>query len=106
MREVDIQRQILQYLQLRGIFCWRNSTGAMVREFGGHKHFYRFGCVGSPDIIGMMPDGRFLGVEVKAARGACTSDQWAFLEKIRQNGGIGIVARSIEEVAQQLNLPI
>ena len=53
----------LKYLETRGIYHWRNSTGA-VRIAPGR--FMRFGKVGSSDILGILPGGRLLCVECKA----------------------------------------
>jgi hypothetical protein len=45
----------LRYLEIRGIYHWRNSTGA-VRI--GPGRFMRFGKVGSSDILGVLPGGK------------------------------------------------
>src|ERR1700722_4124054 len=44
MKESDVQRQILDDLTPRGIFHYRNNSGAFVDS---QKHFYRFGAVGT-----------------------------------------------------------
>jgi hypothetical protein len=56
----------LRYLEVRGVYHWRNSTGAVQIRPG---RWYRFGKVGSSDILGILPGGRFLAVEVKARGG-------------------------------------
>jgi hypothetical protein len=58
----------------------------------------RFGKVGSSDIIGLLPDGKFLAVEVKTPHGRLSPEQSAFLEKVRGLGGVAIVARSFREL--------
>jgi hypothetical protein len=50
----------LQYLEIRGIYCWRNNVGAVQIRPG---QFMRFGKVGSSYILGVLPGGRLLCVE-------------------------------------------
>ena len=61
-----------------------------------------FGWPGCPDILGQLRDGRFLGVEVKAAKGRASPEQVAFLERIRGAGGVGFIARDLRDVVQAL----
>jgi hypothetical protein len=89
----------LKYLEVRGIYHWRNSTGA-VRVRPGQ--FLRFGKVGSSDIFGVLSDGRFLAVECKASTGRLTPEQKIFLEKIRGLGGVAVVVKSWKELDQAL----
>jgi hypothetical protein len=74
--------------------------------------------VGMSDIIGIVPRvftrvsgagapedfGRFLAIEVKAAKGVVTQAQQAFLDQVNKAGGKGFVARSVEDVRQTLGL--
>jgi hypothetical protein len=53
---------------------------------------------GSSDIIGVLPDGRFLAVEVKARHGRLSPEQSMFIEKVRSLGGVAVVARSFREL--------
>jgi hypothetical protein len=54
---------------------------------------------GVSDILGVQKGaGRFFAIEVKAPKGRLSLDQEAFLEAVRASGGLGIVARSIEDV--------
>jgi len=60
--------------------------------------FMRFGKVGSSDILGCLPGGRFLAVEVKAPDGRLSQGQQEFLEKIRGLGGMALVVRGWQEL--------
>lgn len=93
-KEIDLQKVILEYLNSRNIFAWRNNSGI---AFYKHR-VVSYGAVGSPDIIGIMPNGRFLGIEVKNKKGRLSENQKKFLYKIEQNGGVAIVARSLDDV--------
>lgn len=55
-------------------------------------------CVGSSDLIGFTDTGRFVAVEVKTAKGITTKEQQAFLQTVIRAGGIGIVARSVDDL--------
>ena len=79
-------------------WCERQNSGAA--KVG--KRFIRFGWTGCPDVLGQLKDGRFLGVEVKAAKGRASPEQVAFLERIRGAGGVGFIARDLRDVVREL----
>ena len=58
---------------------------------------------GVSDIIGCH-NGRFLAIEIKTERGRVTPHQQRFIDRVNAAGGIGFVARSIEDVVEGLNL--
>lgn len=94
MKETNLVRGCLTYLRTRGIFAWRNNSGAT--KVGGRM--VRFGARGSPDIIGVLPDGRFLAVECKTGRRKLTPEQAAFLDRVAECGGVTVVARTIDDL--------
>lgn len=95
-----VLRDCLAYLQLNGIYCWRNNTGATKTKTG----FVRFGKVGSSDILGVLPDGRFLAVECKREKGGVVSEkQKEFLSMIEVNHGVALVVNSIEDLQEKIN---
>ena len=64
----------------------------------------RFGLVGSSDIIGILPNGRFLAVECKKENGGVLSDkQKEFLTQIRLNGGFAVCVNSLFDLESKLN---
>lgn len=89
----------LRYLQLRGIYHWRNSVGA-VRM--GPGRFMHFGLKGSSDILGILPGGRFLAVEVKAPGGRLSPEQRQFLDDVKTLGGLCLVVRDWKEIDSAL----
>lgn len=99
--EKTLQNAILQYLASRGIFAWRQNTGAIKIE----DRFLRFGALGCPDILGLLPNGKMLAIEVKSPKGKLTLAQKSFLEAIVKNGGIAIVAKRFQDVECQLPCP-
>lgn len=101
LKESAVLAQCLQYLRLRGIFCWRQNTGAFKTENGG---FFRSSMPGIPDIIGILPDGRFLGVECKRQYGGKLSEaQKIFCKHITDNNGVYIIATSYQDIAAILD---
>lgn len=100
MKELNIQRLIMLALSDAGCTVWRNNTGALKDQDG---RLVRFGlCIGSSDIIGMTPDGRFLAVEVKRPKGIVTDAQQNFIDHVIRKGGVAGVARSVEDALQLL----
>ncbi len=92
--------EVLQALRAHPAVCWceRMNTGAA--RIG--NRFVKFGFVGCPDVLGMLTDGRLLGVEVKAAKGKLRPEQAVMLERIAGAGGVAFVARDCRDVYREL----
>lgn len=99
-----IQKQILNFLSAYGIFVFRvNTTGVFDP---GRKVFRRLGgynLKGVADILGLLPDGRFLAIEVKTESGKQSLFQKHFQLEVEKNKGIYILARSIDDVRWLVN---
>ena len=96
--EKEAQKAILQYLQLRRIFHWRNNTGAMVVGEGtASRRFLKFGTEGSPDIF-ILKEGVLIGLEVKSDTGKQNDAQLEFQKNMEKNGGKYFVVRAVDEV--------
>lgn len=74
----------------------------------GYVHYKAWQGLGSEkgvsDIIGLTRQGRFFAIEVKAPKGKLSPAQDEFLFRVNASGGIGIVARSVEDVIAALGL--
>lgn len=79
-------------------WCERMNSGAAKID----NRFVRFGWTGCPDVIGQLRDGRFIGVEVKAAKGKLRPEQAIFLDRIRRAGGVAFMARDCRDVLREL----
>jgi hypothetical protein len=90
VKESDIVKNCLTYLRLKNHMAWRNNTGRRGR--------ISFGLRGSPDIIGIMPDGRFLGVECKVEGGTQSPEQADFQRHATERNALYIVARSLDDI--------
>jgi hypothetical protein len=101
MKESDIQRQILDYLKIKKIFAWRNNS---VGIYDPIKRIYRKNpqtMQGVSDIIGIYKT-KPMFIEIKSEKGIVSSEQEYFIERIKQEGGIAFVARSVEDVISYL----
>ena len=94
IKEQAIQRQILDYLKLKGFLAFKfNNYGLR-----GRKTY----TVGISDIIGCDKNGRFVAIEVKKKGGKPTLEQTFFLERVSHNNGIAILAYSLDDVIDKL----
>lgn len=118
--EANIQREIMLACSEAGITIWRNNTangwqGDKIIKKGRdlllvNARPIKCGlCVGSSDLIGIKPVviqqehvgktmGIFTAIEVKTRRGIASEEQKIFIKHVESKGGIGIVARSDEDV--------
>ena len=96
MKENEIQKQILKTLESMGIFAWRNNTGGRGK--------LRFGIKGQADITGILNGGRRLEIEVKGLGGKISKEQYFFLETINRFGGLAFVARSVDDLIENLKV--
>jgi len=94
MKETEIQKQILDYLRLKKVFCYRQNSGAFKTQSG---HFYRFGTAGSPDIIAVI-NGKYIGIEVKLPKGRQSQSQKDFQKQLENAGGEYILARNLSDI--------
>jgi hypothetical protein len=93
MRESEIQSRIRQAInQTDKARVMRNSVG-----FDFDKRI-RYGLgVGSPDLIGVLRNGRVFALECKAKNGRLSTEQAAWWLAARQWGITGGVAKSVED---------
>jgi hypothetical protein len=94
-----IKANCLRWLGKRGIFSWNNPSGVIRIT---PDRWIHFGKKGSSDIIGVLPDGKFLAIETKSIKGRLSPEQKAFIEKVRGLGGVAILARSMRELDEAL----
>ncbi len=99
MSEKQIENMILNWLSWKDIYAWKVKTTGTWNEkrkrFLKPSPLYRTGIA---DILGILPDGKLLAIEVKSAKGRLQENQKIFLREIRDRGGVAMVARSLEDV--------
>lgn len=100
--EKQIENSILEYLEVKGIFCWKhNNTGIYdTRKQTFRRSYSRYQFPGIADIIGIMPCGKLLALEVKKPSRVknTTLAQKKFLANIEMRNGVCGVVTSIEDV--------
>lgn len=112
MSEQRIQQQIRLACSRGPTRLWRNNTGKIIGQDG---RMVTFGlCPGSADLIGyrsitITPEmvgqtvAVFAAIEVKAPQGRPTAEQTAFLQHVREAGGVAGIARSVGEAERLLS---
>ena len=89
LMEKEITAAILHLLREHGAFCFKHWSGPMSRK-------------GVSDILGVLPTGQMIAVEVKRPGGRPTKEQIIFIEDIRRCGGLAFVADSVDIVRTEL----
>jgi penicillin-binding protein-related factor A (putative recombinase) len=92
-----IKKDICDYLRARGVFFWMQQAG----KIPGRKNSSKNSRNGVSDILGSYK-GRLMAIEVKTKTGRVSTEQTEFLELVNRTGGIGFVARSVEDVQKGL----
>jgi hypothetical protein len=93
--EKKVQKEIACWLLSRGVIAVVTDAGVL----------YGMSCgipPGWPDLTGIMPGGRFVGVECKAAKGRQSEDQKEVQRIIGRLGGLYILAHSLDELKAEL----
>ena len=100
--EAGIQDAIMDYLGYRqDVWSFRCNSGSILTKYGGKVIL---APKGTSDIIGTW-NGRFLAIEVKKPKPNKTYPskvQREYIEMINDLGGLAFVARSVEDVIEQL----
>ncbi len=99
-KESEIQRVILDWLALKGIWAWRVNNIPVPNPNGGFRRFS--GIRGHPDIAGVLQGGRALYAEVKRPGGKLSSSQEEFLDRAASLGAVACVVTSVEELEADL----
>jgi hypothetical protein len=95
----DLVNSILLELAPIGL-CWNNNTGALRDKT---DRLVRYGLPGSADILACIK-GRFVSIECKVGRDFIRKNQRDFAGAVARNGGIYILARTVDDVANRLKL--
>jgi hypothetical protein len=106
IKEIGIQRNILDNLVWRGIFCWRSqATPVPIRRGRAIVGLRKIDphLVGMPDVMALI-HGTFVAIEVKSKTGRQRPEQKEWEARVKKNRGIYILARSWEDVARELDL--
>lgn len=96
--ESALLRQVLQWLNLKGIFAWRANSGGGLR--GGRP--VRGNPAGTPDVLCVLPPaGRLVGLELKSASGRLRPAQEAWRGAAERAGALHLVVRSLGQLVEE-----
>ena len=98
-RETALVQNCLIHLKRQDIFAWRNNTGTLWVS----GRVVSFGKKGSADIIGLLPDGRFLGIECKVGANKQNDKQREFQQQIESNNGVYLLVYTLDELKMGLS---
>lgn len=102
--EKQIENNILRYLGVRNVYVWKAKTvGTFDTKLGRFRKSSPMYKKGVADIIGILPGGKILAIEVKSKKGRLSPEQKIFLDEISNRGGVSLVARSVEDVEAVLS---
>lgn len=99
MTHSDLVNAILLEVSPLGL-AWSNNTGALKNK---DDRLVRYGLPGSSDVLACI-NGRFIGIEAKVGDDRQRQKQKDFATAVRAAGGIYILARSVDDVANTLRL--
>ena len=96
MNHSALKNAVLVRLSEMGVFAWNNATGVATPL--GQTRIVRYGMRGAPDIMGILPNGRFLGVEIKTGCGRQSAAQIVWSNRCAEVGGLYIVVRDLKDI--------
>ena len=99
IKESQIQKAIMDYLKRKKILCFKHRNVGIYKQATKSYIPLAYGEKGISDIIGCLPDGRFLAIEVKRPGNKPSIEQADFLARVNAMGGLGLIAYSIDDVA-------
>lgn len=105
LTEKQIENTILSWLFIQGIFAHKvDNVGIFDQKIGRYRmkqSVHR--KLGISDIL-CCYKGRFVAIEVKRKGGKLSEHQERYLKDVNASGGLGFVARSIEDCAREMNI--
>jgi hypothetical protein len=101
IRESEIQRTIMDYLEASGVLHWRVCLGGVRRRKGVRS---RNPMKGFPDLAGIVPhsDGKFFVIEVKRPGQELREEQSRWRNSLEAQGVCYILATSVADVVLKL----
>lgn len=103
-KESDLVRDCLEYLRLRNYFAIRVNSGlVMLKDGNGKVRAVKLADRGTPDIVALSPNGKYVAIECKVGKNNLTEPQRWCLDQVRNRKGIACVVRSLSDLEQYLS---
>ena len=96
--EGSLKKAIRDYLTLKGWLCIPIRSVGIYRKDTGK--YIPMKTKGVGDIVCCSPGGRFVMIEAKTTKGKLNIAQKKFLQNVQAHKGIGIVARTLDDVIE------
>lgn len=96
----QLTSDIIAYLFKQHIFAFRCNTQGTYDQTTGKYRPAR--TTGIPDIIA-IPNGRFLGIEVKTGKDRLRDAQIGFHQNVSQSKGLILVVKTMDDFVKQYN---
>jgi len=93
-----ITAAFLNYLNMLGIYAWRNNT---IGVYSTEKQTYikpKRSSKGAPDILGIDWNGKFIAIEIKTGKDRLSKDQTIFAAEFIARKGIYVIAEDIADL--------
>lgn len=101
LKEVDIQRQICDYLAMKKHFFWRqNNTPVFDPSKGTFRAMPKYSMMGLPDIMVVTDGGFMVFLEIKAPKGQMSPHQKEFKRRCEEKGAEYYCVKSLDEVIE------
>lgn len=102
MSESQLVNEIYRYYYNSNVFLWRANCG----KFRHGGSWIKPNIDGTPDLIGFMQPGKFVGIECKFGKGEQKDTQIKFQAECVKRDTIYILAYSLQEVIDIIGEPI
>lgn len=96
-----VKEVLLAVSQTKNAIVWSNETGMALRQVSLTP--FRYGLEGSPDIIGFLKNGKFIGFEIKSGRAQQSKEQLNFEKVCAKFNAHYAVVRNAGEAVERLN---
>lgn len=102
MKESDIQKQIIDYMKLRGYVVFKHRNVGIFKQDTKQYIPLAFGEKGISDIIACSPIGQFTAIEVKMPHKKASPEQVEFIINVVRHHGIAFIAHSLDDAIEGL----
>ena len=101
--ERETTKEILAWLTDQGVIAWRQNSGSV--RVGTRT--INMGGKGQPDIMGILPGGRFICIENKSNGAVLKDEQVQWINRaIRQGAHVIVALKGLEDVVSYFEMVI
>ncbi len=86
--ERDVLKACKDVLKFHGLLHFRHEGGGKLLQTKNGTQLVPSEMSGMPDFIGVLPDGRFLGVECKTSGGHLSQVQYSVLKRLHKSNAV------------------